>query len=315
VFGGRTLARIANSLGQVRSTCDLVSRASVERRALVFGQRTCRHPCGGFTLINTSQTEPGEDNRQEFVQSLARGLAVIRAFSAKHPALTLSDVAHSAGLSRAAARRFLLTLESLGYVGSSGRLFHLRPPVLELGYAYLSSLSLADIAQDHLQTLCIELQESCSASVLDGGDIVHIARAASGRIMAVRIDLGRRIPAYATAMGRVLLAGLSDGDLDAYFTTYERPRLNQKTSTGEKELRETLADVRSSGYAIVDQELEHGIRSVAVPVRDSHGTVIAAINASAHTSRVTVAQLGREFLHRLNTAAASIENDLVAARR
>ncbi len=259
--------------------------------------------------------DAGDEDRPEFVQSLARGLAVIRAFSAEQPALTLSDVARSTGLSRAAARRFLLTLESLGYIGSNGRLFHLRPPVLDLGYAYLSSLSLADIAQDHLQALSSQLEESCSASVLDDGDIVHIARAASNRIMAVRIDLGWRIPAYATAMGRVLLAGLSDDQLDDYFRNYERPALNPNTATGEQELRVALSSVRDNGYAIVDQELEHGIRSVAVPVRDSAGVVIAAINASAHTSRVTVAQLRQRFLSQLQDTAAAIEHDLGAARK
>lgn len=259
--------------------------------------------------------EPLEDERQVFVQSLARGLSVIRAFSAAHPALTLSEVASATGLSRAAARRFLLTLESLGYVGRQGRLFHLRPPVLELGYAYLSSLSLSDLAHDHLQTLCGQVQESCSASVFDDGDIVHIARAASDRFMAVRIDLGRRIPAYATSMGRVLLAALPDADLDAYFSSYERPRLNVKTSTDESTLRRILRDVRREGYAVVDQELEQGIRSVAVPVRNARGTVIAAINVSAHASRVTVVHLRQQFRARLMVTATAIENDLAATRR
>lgn len=263
----------------------------------------------------TAEAQNVDDERQEFVQSLARGLSVIRAFSAEHPALTLSEVAHSTGLSRAAARRFLLTLESLGYVGSEGRLFHLRPPILELGYAYLSSLSLADLAQDHLQALCGELQESCSASVLDDGDIVHVARAHSERLMAVRIDLGWRIPAYATAMGRVLLAGLDESELDAYFRVYERPQRNTKTATDERSLRTILAEVRRNGYAIVDQELEQGIRSVAVPIRDARGAVIAAANVSAHTSRVTVAQLRQKFLTQLTATAAAIESDLVATRQ
>jgi IclR family pca regulon transcriptional regulator len=250
----------------------------------------------------------------EFVQSLARGLSVIRAFSAATPELTLSDVARITGLSRAAARRFLITLESLGYIGSNGRLFHLRPPVLDLGYAYLSSLTLADIAQDHLQVLSAEVEESCSASVLDDGDIVHIARAASNRIMSVRIDLGWRFPAYATAMGRVLLAGLSDEALDVYLHDYERPRVTPTTATDEKQLKDLIAGIRRSGYAIVDQELEQGIRSVAVGIRDRTGTVIAAINTSAHTSRVTVAQLRQRFLPRLQETAAAIEHDLVTAR-
>jgi IclR family pca regulon transcriptional regulator len=251
----------------------------------------------------------------EFVQSLARGLSVIRAFSAENPELTLAEVARITGLSRAAARRFLITLEALGYIGSTGRQFHLRPPVLDLGYAYLSSLSLADIAQDHLQILSAELGESCSASVLDDGDIVHIARAPGNRIMSVRIDLGWRIPAYATAMGRVLLAGLSDDAFDHYLDTYERPQVTTATATEAAKLRSLVAAVRRSGYAVVDQELEHGIRSIAVPVHDRNGAVIAAVNASAHTSRVTVTQLRQRILPRLSTTAAAIEHDLVATRR
>lgn len=267
-------------------------------------------------MVSTpQQTDDEPDRPDEFVQSLARGLSVIRAFSAEQPALTLSEVARSTGLSRAAARRFLLTLESLGYVGSDGRLFHLRLPVLDLGYAYLSSLSLADIAETHLRTLSDELQESCSASVLDEGDIVHIARATSERLMSVRIDNGRRIPAYATAMGRVLLAHLDDDALAQYFVTYDRPALNPNTHTSEQELREMLAEIRDQGYAMVDQELEIGIRSIATVVRDPRGDVVAAINTSAHTSRVSIAQLRSRFLPRLNETAAAIEHDLTTARK
>ena len=254
------------------------------------------------------------EDSAEFVQSLARGLSVIRAFSADNPELTLSDVARITGLSRAAARRFLITLEALGYIGSNGRLFHLRPPVLDLGYSYLSSLGLADIAQDHLQLLSAELAESCSASVLDDGDIVHIARAASNRIMSVRIDLGWRFPAYATAMGRVLLAGLDEDAIESYFRDYDRPRVTPNTATEEDKLRDLIIGIRKSGYAVVDQELEEGIRSIAVPVHDRTGAVVAAINTSAHTSRVTVGQLRQRFLPRLQATAAAIEHDLIAAR-
>lgn len=269
-------------------------------------------------MMAAPQPELDDDVPQrpdDFVQSLARGLSVIRAFTAEEPQLSLSDVARSTGLTRAAARRFLRTLESLGYVGSAGRLFHLRLPVLDLGYAYLSSMGLADITQLHLHALSEELQESCSASVLDAGDIVHIARAASDRLMAVRIDLGRRIPAYATAMGRVLLANLSEDELAEYFAASERPALNPHTATSEKELRQILDRVRRDGYAMVDQELEEGIRSVAVPIRDPRGAVAAAINASAHTSRVTVDQLRQEFLPRLTATAEAIEHDLTMARK
>ncbi|QIG42006.1 helix-turn-helix domain-containing protein [Nocardioides anomalus] len=261
------------------------------------------------------ELDAGAERPDDFVQSLARGLSVIRAFSAEHPELSLSEVARATGLTRAAARRFLLTLESLGYVGSSGRLFRLRLPVLDLGYAYLSSMGLADITQLHLHTLSEDLQESCGASVLDDSDIVHIARATSDRLMAVRIDLGRRIPAYATSMGRVLLAALPDAELTAYFARHERPALSPHTATGEDELRRILAQVRRDGHAMVDQELEEGIRSIAVPVHGPRGGVVAAINTSAHTSRVTVERLREHFLPRLAATATSIEHDLEMARR
>src|SRR5688500_8804191 len=154
------------------------------------------------------------DRGPDFVQSLERGLAVIRAFDASHSELTLSEVAASTGVTRAAARRFLLTLAVLGYVRSDGRLFSLTPRVLELGYAYLSSFSLPDVAEPHLEALVAEVNESSSVSVLDGDDVVYIARVPTSRIMTVAISVGTRFPAYATSMGRVLLAGLSDADLD-----------------------------------------------------------------------------------------------------
>src|SRR6478735_124346 len=158
-----------------------------------------------------------EDGRApHFVQSLERGLAVIRAFDEQHPELTLSDVARSTGLTRAAARRFLLTLCDLGYVRSDGRWFSLTPRVLELGYAFLTSLSLTDVAEPHMERLVAEVHESSSVSVLDGADIVYVARVPTSRIMTVSINVGTRFPAYATSMGRVLLAGLSEATLDAY---------------------------------------------------------------------------------------------------
>src|SRR5512139_2730435 len=153
---------------------------------------------------------------QDFVQSLERGLAVIRAFDRDHPELTLTEVATAAGVTRAAARRFLLTLAGLGYVRTDGRLFSLSPRVLELGYAYLSSLSLPEVAEPHLEALVREVNESSSVSVLDRGDVVYVARVPTSRIMTVAISVGTRFPAYATSMGRILLAGLSDEDLSAY---------------------------------------------------------------------------------------------------
>ena len=169
----------------------------------------------------------GTGRRTDFVQSLDRGLAVIRCFSSEHPSLTLSEVAERTGLTRAAARRFLLTLQELGYVGSSGRQFSLRPRVLALGYAYLSSFSVAQIAQPHLEDLAEELHESCSVSVLDGDDLVYVARASANRIMTISLTVGTRLPPYPTSMGRVLLAHLPEAELDAHLGRTKLRRLTE----------------------------------------------------------------------------------------
>ena len=222
----------------------------------------------------------------EFVQSLERGLAVIRAFDAERVELTLSDVARSTGLTRAAARRFLLTLVDLGYVRSDGRRFALRPRVLELGYAYLSSLALPEVAQPHMEALVAQVHESCSLSVLDGGDVVYVARVPTRRIMAVAINVGTRFPAYATSMGRVLLAAQTPEALDAYLRGTELEAITPKTIVDPDRLRTVLRRVSAQGYAVVDQELEVGLRSMAVPVR-LNGRVVAAMNVSMHVGRRT----------------------------
>ncbi len=250
------------------------------------------------------------DRESHFVQSLERGLAVIRAFDADTPELTLSDVARATGLTRAAARRFLLTLSDLGYVRSDGRLFRLTARVLELGYAYLSALSLPEVAEPHLEALVAEVRESSSLSVLDGDDIVYVARVPTSRIMRVAINVGTRFPAYATSMGRVQLAGLSDGELTAYLGRVDLKRLTAHTLATEAELRGELARIRAQGWALVDQELEEGLRSVAVPIRDRDGTVVAAVNVSAHASRATKDVVRKTLLPPLLDTAARIEADL-----
>ena len=276
---------------------------------LAYGMRT------GVPIPQGPSPRSREDERPgEFVQSLDRGLAVIRAFSADRPQLTLSEVARETSLSRAAARRFLLTLESLGYVGSNGRQFYLRPRVLDLGYAYLSSFSVSEIAQSHLEELSARLHESCSASVLDGGDIIYTARSATNRIMTIGISVGRRLPAFATGMGRVLLAALPPEELDAYFVDYERRAFTSRTLTDEADLRAAIDLVRKQGWALNDQEVEDGVRSVAAPVHDAGGHVVAAINVSAHASRATVSALERQFLPALLASAESISRDLGARR-
>jgi len=262
-------------------------------------------------------TLPGADagpsqRRADFVQSLQRGLSVIRAFDADHPELTLSEVATATGVTRAAARRFLLTLVELGYVRSDGRYFSLTARVLELGYAYLSSLSLPEVAEPHLEALVAEVHESSSMSVLDGTDIVYVARVPVSRIMTVAISVGTRFPAYATSMGRVLLAGLPAPELASHLAGLAMRRLTSRTVESVAALETELGRVRAQGWALVNQELEEGLRAIAAPVRDHTGRVVAAVNVSAHASR-TLESMRRDLLPRLLTSTAKIEADLAAA--
>ncbi|MBJ8345806.1 IclR family transcriptional regulator [Antrihabitans sp. YC2-6] len=251
-------------------------------------------------------TEPTPD----YVQSLARGLAVIRAFDAEHPRQTLSDVAKATDLTRATARRFLLTLTELGYVRADGTMFSLTPRVLELGYSYLSSLSLPEVAGPHLEALAKQVHESASVSILDGTDIVYVARVPVSRIMTVSITIGTRFPAFATSMGRVLLAGLSPADLDDYLAKVELKPLTGRTIASVDALREELARVRNSGFCVVDSELEEGLRSLAAPVRDQTGAVVAAANISTQSARYTAAAIRKELLPALLATAEAIRLDL-----
>jgi IclR family pca regulon transcriptional regulator len=244
------------------------------------------------------------------VQSLERGLAVIRAFDAASPQPTLSDVAKATGLTRAAARRFLLTLVDLGYVRTDGKHFSLTARVLELGYAFLSSLSLPEVAQPHLERLSSDVHESSSVSVLDGTDIVYVARVAVSRIMTVSINVGTRFPAHATSMGHVLLAGLDETGFAEYLRHARFAPLTARTITSAASLRAELAEVRAQGWALVDQELEEGLRSVAAPIRDRGGAVVAAINLSTHASRTTAGSMRDQLLPQLLAAARRIEADL-----
>lgn len=246
----------------------------------------------------------------DFVQSLERGLAVIRAFDHEHPELTVSDVARLTGLTRAAARRFLHTLVELGYVRTDGRLFALRARVLELGYSYLSSLSLPEVALPAMERLAQQVQESCSLAVLDGDDVVYVARVPTKRIMSVAISVGTRFPAYATSMGRVLLAHVDADRREAYLSSVRLEPLTRRTITDPDRLRAVLDRVRAHGFCQVDQELEEGLRSIAVPVRDGDDRVVAALNVSAHTSRGSAETTRRALLPPLLETAAAVQADL-----
>jgi IclR family transcriptional regulator, pca regulon regulatory protein len=262
----------------------------------------------------TSGSSGDRPRNANFVQSLQRGLSVIRAFDAEHRDLGLSEVARAAGLTRAAARRFLLTLVELGYVSSADGKFRLTPRVLELGYAYLSGLTLTEVAEPHMEELVASVNESSSISVLDGTEIVYVVRVPTRRIMSITLSVGTRLPAYATSMGRVLLASLPDEELERRLAQIEFEPLSPHTVKDIDALRAVLKKVRKQGYAATDQELEEGLRSLAVPIHDATGEVIAALNVSVHASRGTMTALRRDFLPLTLNTAAAIEADLRGAR-
>ncbi len=255
----------------------------------------------------------GDPPGRDYVQSLDRGLAVMRALSMPGRGQTLADVSRNTGLPRAAVRRFLLTLEELGYVRSEDRRFSLTPRVLELGHAYLSALTLPEIAQPHLRTLVGRVDESCSMSVLDGTDIVYVAREPTRRIMTVAISIGTRFPAYATSMGRAMLSQLPEPRLRTMLARSPLLARTSRTITDLEELVSEIARVRDRGWALVDQELEDGLRSIAAPVRDQHGQAVAAVNVSTHTSRTTLEKLRGQMLAELLEAVAAIEADVAAS--
>ncbi len=261
-------------------------------------------------MLRENESRLEKDKNPDFVNSLERGLAVIKAFSREKPSLTLSEVAKETGMTRAAARRFLITLEELGYVAQHERKFTLRPSVLCLGYAYLSTLSFPEIAQPHMEALTEKVHESCSAAVLDGVDIVYVARVPTKRIMNISLALGSRLPAFTTSLGRVLLADLSGEALDNFFSKAELIARTPYTVTDPKRLREILAEVKAQGFALVDQELEEGLRSISAPICDRRGSAIAALNLSTQVNRTSLKQLKEEFVPLLIHTAEQISAEL-----
>ena len=248
----------------------------------------------------------------DYVQSLDRGLSVIRAFDAGHSALTLSQVAQRASLSRAVARRLLMTLEHRGYVRRQERQFSLTPRVLELGFSYLSTLTVPSLAHPFMEEVARAIDESCSLAVLDEEDIVYVQRVAVRKIMAITLGIGARLPAFCTSMGRVLLAGLADEALERVLRTLRPQAWTRHTITDRAALRTTILRVRAQGYAYVEQELQAGLCSLAVPVRDEHGQVVAAINTGMPWRQGARAHALRQVLPALRTGAARIERALAA---
>jgi IclR family pca regulon transcriptional regulator len=232
----------------------------------------------------------------DFVLSLARGLSVVEAFEDHRDGTTAGDISARTGLSRAAVRRLLITLEMLGYATHQGSVYKLTSRTLRLGYSFLSSHSLPALALPVLEELSARLHESCSLSILENDEIVYVARAATRRVISVGLSIGSRLPAFCTSMGRVLVGALPREDLRAYLEQVEMKPFTPKTIRNRKRLAQEVERVREQGYALVDEELELGLRSIAVPVSTRSGRVVAAMNSGVHASRIDADQLVRDFL-------------------
>jgi IclR family pca regulon transcriptional regulator len=255
-------------------------------------------------------TRRSAGSRREVMGGLAKGIDVIRAFSRESPALSLSEVAVLAKLPAATARRCLHTLEELGFVTRSGRVFLLRPKVLELGAAYLDSMNIETLTRTHLEDLASRTGDSAALSVLDGTDIVYVARASARTLMRLEAHVGSRFPAHATSMGRVLLAGLGPAGLKRYFQEATFTALTRHTVTDRARLAKLIEDCRRAGHAAVEDELAYGVVAVAVPVLDDAGRVVAALNNSSHSRKVTRAQLVRERVGMLQAVSRQISEEL-----
>src|SRR5580658_5155148 len=248
--------------------------------------------------------------RREAMGGLAKGLTVIRAFTRDRPTLSLSDIAAATHMPAATARRCLLTLEQLGYVTRSGRDFVLRPKVLELGAAYLESMNIELLTKTHLEELARKTGDSAALCVLDGTEIVYLARASIRTLLRLEAHVGSRFPAHATSTGRTLLAGLSPERLQRYFDTAKLEALTDRTVTDPAKLRQLIEDCRRTGYSAVEDELAYGVVALAVPVLDQSGRVVAALNSSSHSRRISKAKLIRERFTMLKEISGQISADL-----
>lgn len=255
-----------------------------------------------------------EKSSDQFVQSFARGLSVIRSFGPDFREMTLTEIAARTNLSRAGARRILGTLQNLGYVRAQGRRFSLTARILDLGYSYLSSLPFWNFAQPILENMVAKLHETSSIAVLDGPDIVYVMRVPTRRILTTNISIGSRLPAYLQSMGRVLLGGLTEAELDHYFATVKLKAFTRRTVIEPVRLRKIIAEDRNKGWSWVNGELEEGICGIAVPLLDANNKIIAAMNIVTNTGRSSKSRAIKTFLPELNRAAAQINSGLRVRR-
>lgn len=248
----------------------------------------------------------GRDANPDFVESIARGFDVIKAFAPERPAMSLSDVASAAGLARPTARRILRTLESLGYVRTVDGRFSLTPRVLELGLRYVQSVGLWDVARPHMEALVAQTHESSSIAQLDGSDIVYVARTSVPKLITLAVHIGTRFPAVSTSLGKVLLADLDREELDHVLAEPGRSGLTPRFAPTRAELDDLLREVRAKGWAATDEQLARGIRSVAVPLRDGSGRVVAAMNTTVHAAETSMETLLGDYLPLLLRAAGEV---------
>jgi IclR family pca regulon transcriptional regulator len=279
-------------------------------------------PKGARTFIAPGAGAPADDRSEglnrggdpDFMTSLARGLHVIRAFSGVDRRLTIADISRATGLTRAVVRRCLYTLRELGYAATDGRTYSLQPRILNLGYAYLSTAPIPIAAQPVLEQLSEQLGEATSVAVLDDGAVVYVARAATRRIMAVTLGVGSRLPAYCTALGRALLSAIPPDQAARELSKLEFVAHTRFTVTSRRQIEDILAEARAAGFAVNDQELEIGLRAIAVPVRNVIGATVAAMNVSAQASRVTRRELVEKALPLLRAAAERLGSQLAPSR-
>lgn len=243
---------------------------------------------------------------RDFINSLARGLEVISAFSRAKPRMTLSDMSRATGMTRATVRRLLLTLVREGYAKTDGRYFSLQPKVLRLGFSVISSMGIWDVAQPIMNDLSERLQESCFAVVLDGDEVTYVAKADTTRLVKIGINVGSRAPVHAVSSGRVLLAALPEEQLQAYLDHGHFEKLTPYTTVSKVKLREVIEEVRAVGWSIVDQELEVGLRSISVPIRHTDGEVLAALNVCCPSARISPEEIRTRILGELLTASREI---------
>lgn len=279
-------AKAANRAKPLTATS--TARAKEAGGVAEAGQRPARTPGDGY------------------VQSFARGLEVIRSFSAKAPRQTLSEVAAKTGLTRAGARRILLTLQTLGYVTLESKHFSLSPRILDLGFAYLSSMPIWNLAEPAMQALAAQVDESCSAAVLDGCDIVYVLRMPTHKIMSISLGVGSRLPAYCTSMGRLLLSDLPEGEMNRRLADSDLIARTKHTVTDPAQLAQRIAQVRRQGWALVDQELEEGMVSLAAPIRGRGGAMVAALNISGQANRTNAKSMQATMLTPLLDAAEAV---------